>query len=153
MRKILTGLLALSMAMGWLMSCASVQGTLIIPVMFPNAEQAGMTTCALDDTPVIFVDSRNLNNPRMPAVIKHEKVHVAQMTRYGGCKATQARYNSDRDFALQMEAEAYCADLRYLMETDSTAVREVMLQNISLALATLYPIGKTPIEIRRHLKC
>lgn len=96
-----------------------------VPVVLVNMTGVlGQTTCDSSGNTVVLVnmaDPARANAYGVEYITLHEqihvsqiqKIHIAQIKREGDCRAFMRKYNEDKNFAFQMEAEAYCGELEF----------------------------------------
>lgn len=83
----------------------------------------GMTTCSMENKPVILLRDIKWDSVPLMVTLSHEHTHVRQLMK--DCKATLLRYKTDTAFRVQLELEAYCEDSRYAI---SIGVPEYLVQ-------------------------
>ena len=95
--------------------CVVIQPyTAILPLNMPQAGMSGQTLCDLNGVPTVVVSHLLLGNDmELNAVLVHERVHVRQVQRHGNCNAFMFAYTNSVQFRIEVEAEAYCAELEY----------------------------------------
>lgn len=84
-------------------------------------------------------------------VTEHENYHVTQTKEYGGCAKMMARYTTDLDFKLKIEAEAYCAV--YNQQVKSGQEPYPTMEKIVFWLLEAYRPAWNRIRVVRSLKC
>lgn len=109
---------ALGLVLGCLaIGCAARTVTVVrdyVPILFldPREPRAiGKMECDVMNHPVIYVHPA-ISLARRQWVIVHEKIHVTQTQRFGGCEPFQQRMVQDSMFRLDRESEAYCGVLQ-----------------------------------------
>lgn len=73
---------------------------------------AGLTICDTLTGDVYVKISSHLGR-FYPMVERHEKTHVEQIVRYGGCRAIYHAKMADPELSLRLEYEAYCRGIEY----------------------------------------
>lgn len=90
----------------------------------------GLTVCSEANESIILInwDIRN-DKDAIAETLAHESVHVRQAKAHdGGCKGAQRHYQTDPQYRLDSEWEAYCVD----------AVRDVVLRGYSETEAVVH---------------
>ncbi len=108
--------------------------------VFPAALKAG-TIFAY--APNIYVSGQPTLSP---ALNTHEHVHLSRQQVYeGGPEAWWDRYLIDREFRLEEELLAHCAEYQYLIEFGSRKDRRKALDTVASRLCgPLYSLGLSP---------
>lgn len=101
------GILAIGLLLGILNSCSTIREAPIITGMIP-APNLGVTICSENGLPVIIVKDGVPPSTFRELIITHEKVHVEQIHREGGCRRFMHHYRTSKSFRVQKELEAYC---------------------------------------------
>ena len=83
-----------------------------------------------DETVIAYDGNIYSNKPLYPDVLIHEKVHLAQQKKYGLLNFTN-KYLNNKKFRLQMEAEAYKAQLESIQDE---GLREAVRKDIIIGL-------------------
>lgn len=84
--------------------------TVLVMGSWPD-KAIGMTTCSVDNKPVILLRDIRWDSLSLAISLSHEHQHVRQLSK--DCRATLARYKADRAFMVKLELEAYCEDSRF----------------------------------------
>lgn len=75
-----------------------------------------VTTCSLNNLPVILVDSASWDSPDLEIFIKHEEVHAQRAYAYrGGCWPYMYRIAADTAFRAREQYLAFCAAGQFAM--------------------------------------
>ena len=94
-------------------------------------------------SPFIYVSGK----PKLsPALNVHENVHISRQESYtGGAEAWWDRYLVDKNFRLEEELLAHCAEYEYLIQFGSRDERRSALKNVAARLSgPLYNLGLSP---------
>jgi hypothetical protein len=100
-----------------LVGCNTLPYTPIVIV--PMNGLYGATNCDQNGNTIVMLDP-----DRKPTTLIHEQQHVADIRVYpGGCRAFLARYKDDVVFRVQMEARAYCTEMRVGADVSDSLLR------------------------------
>lgn len=102
-------------------------------------------------SPYIYVSGK----PELsPALNAHENVHISRQEIYtGGAEAWWDRYLTDKNFRLEEELIAHCAEYDYLMKFGSRSERRNALKVVSARLSgPLYHLGLSPKQAAKLIE-
>lgn len=97
--------------------CTSVITAAYTPVVLlhPTMPQAlAITTCSLNNQPIVLIDSAVWYSMERETVLAHEQVHAERAARYrGGCWPFMYRIKRDQAFRVREQLLAFCAAGRF----------------------------------------
>lgn len=153
-KRITLGLLAL---VGWAVFTICITGCAPkrVPVVWANLSgpYLGFTTCDTTGQVVILLnasDEVNMADYGLGHVLLHEQIHVTQVAREGSCRKFMKKYNEDKKFAFDIEAEAYCGELEFRVLKGASRV--TLFANLVRHMKTMAPFW-TPEQVAEALPC
>jgi hypothetical protein len=87
-------------------------------LLHPTMPQSlAVTTCSLNNRPVVLMDSSVWHSEQREMVLVHEQTHAQRAVAYrGGCWPFMYRIARDRDFRLREQLVAFCAAGRFAIQ-------------------------------------
>lgn len=121
-----------------------------VPMPGPNL---GVTTCDTAGQVVIILnasDEVHMEEYGLGHVLLHEQIHVSQVQKAGSCRQFMKKYNEDKKFAFDIEAEAYCGELEFRVLKGASRV--TLFANLVRHMKTMAPFW-SPEQVAEALPC
>lgn len=117
-----------------LLGCTPLVREPPILVLDVGPDRAAVTTCSLNNLPVVLVHPNVAGTWKQEFIIAHEFTHSADAEHTkGGCGAFMKRYETDKSFRIKSEYRAYCTEGRLALKRGVTY--EAVWDRIVTALA------------------